>query len=856
MADEPIGSVSVNITGDYGELGKDFDAAVALAVEKGATLADAINQALAAIDPSQTTAALGAVGEAAQTAGEQASAGMEAIGTAATPATEAVTGLGEAAAHAKDGAHDLLETLLQFTGVEITLEAIKEAITEMVTVFSTVEKASISLTALSGSAEEAEATIDRLKNQAMATATPFLELVQAQQKLTAAFVDNEAAYTQIPGVLHAASEAAAATGGSFATAANAIERIGLSGMVSGRMLVSLGLSADELAAKIGVATEDIAKAFKQMDPSERIQYIVEALGKFEGTAEAVASGVAGQMQRLKTEWEFLLEDMGKALAPLASQWIRFVDDVIKNLDMLAVDLQKAVPIFKDWQEAGVTAVDLVATAINVRLGGALAVLELLNSSLSLSRTMADAAKAGQDADNAFARLVTTVNQLIPATGQFRDTFRQLNAEYKASGDQAAYERGLLSLMQAFHESTGFVAAATEEHKKFNLAAKEEDDHFNMLVKDGLLLKATFEQIMSPLQNDAQYLARFNAALQEHTTILPKAGESMAEYRERIKSLGDNDLPVLTAGVADLTKELKAADAPMKALDLDLRGLDESGRQNIKDWTEFEAALRTLGLSGRKDLENVENAAAKVFDAFQHGYATLNQAQQAYIREVNAEVAAGQHLSTQTQAQYAAIKFSIQAAEAEAHLFENVMNTVSQDITAGLMGVITHTESVGQAFQKLGLDILQIIIDTVIKQAISALITALVGIPVFAATSAIAQIQDAAAVAFANAYAANVGIPFVGPAVAAAAGAEAYTTVIGAESLLHFDNGGWVPEDMVAVVHKGEFVNPVGGPYAPIGSTTNNGGNVHIGSINLQGHPREMAKELAKLLKISSSAFTS
>ena len=77
MADELIGSVGIAIEGDYSGLQSDFDAAIALAVERGATLGEAIKAALQVPDTTPLEEALKNVAPAFDAAGSAAEAASQ-----------------------------------------------------------------------------------------------------------------------------------------------------------------------------------------------------------------------------------------------------------------------------------------------------------------------------------------------------------------------------------------------------------------------------------------------------------------------------------------------------------------------------------------------------------------------------------------------------------------------------------------------------------------------------------------------------------------------------------------------------------------------------------------------------------
>src|SRR5581483_8624479 len=132
----------------------------------------------------------------------------------------------------------------------------------------------------------------------------------------------------------AAADAAAATGTSVDQASAAMTRIALSGQVAARQLSTLGLSTQDMAQQLGLSLDasakEISAAFKEMDPTDRLATIEAALQKYQGVASQVAQGIAGEWQNFKTQWEFALEEIGKAISPVAEGVLSFSGDVLKS----------------------------------------------------------------------------------------------------------------------------------------------------------------------------------------------------------------------------------------------------------------------------------------------------------------------------------------------------------------------------------------------------------------------------------------------------------------------------------------------------------------------------------------------
>jgi hypothetical protein len=120
-----------------------------------------------------------------------------------------------------------------------------------------------------------------------------------------------------------------------------------------------------------------------------------------------------------------------------------------------------------------------------------------------------------------------------------------------------------------------------------------------------------------------------------------------------------------------------------------------------------------------------------------------------------------------------------------------------------------------------------------------------------AIKAIKAIGTYAAEAFAGAYQAIVGIPYVGPALAPAAGATAEAAVMGAASLVSAAGGIYsVPNDMLANIHKEEAVIPAGvaNPMRDFfeGGAAGGGHTFNI-TVNATSDGRMSGADIAKLI---------
>lgn len=213
-------------------------------------------------------------------------------------------------------------------------EGLKEFGSEALNAFASEEKISIGLTALSGSAEAAADAMEALKVVASNTGVAEDTMLGTAQKLAAAFGTGGG----LVGVLQAAANASAATGSSFEGVASALERVQLTGQVSARQLVALGLSWQDLADTMGVSVTEAEEKLKKggQDAAQDVQVLLDTINKKFGDAgTALGQGLAGQFNAFKNQIDNLMQDVGKALAPVISDLLQFAsNDILPSLKEL------------------------------------------------------------------------------------------------------------------------------------------------------------------------------------------------------------------------------------------------------------------------------------------------------------------------------------------------------------------------------------------------------------------------------------------------------------------------------------------------------------------------------------------
>lgn len=359
----PLGELDVVIGADWGDLESSINDAVAAAQAGAAAIADAFSDTSAfaafasAIDGITASiyeldTGIASVGrsladfsEASTEASSRAQDFAEAsttLGAAATNATESVQAFVIAENEAGQGGEEAGSGLSAFRGALLELgeglaitEGLKELATDALDAYGSIQQATLSLTALTGSSEQADQMITDLIATAQQIPVATESLVSAAQRMTAFGLTAE----QVTTLLADAANAAYATGASFDNVASRITNMAASGMAGARQLVTLGITADQLAAtmnamglSVDATATTVSKAFKALDVDQRVAVLDESLQKFSGIAEESAATVKGAWQILGNTWTEVSREMGAELAPIATSVTGFLTTVAHDVE--------------------------------------------------------------------------------------------------------------------------------------------------------------------------------------------------------------------------------------------------------------------------------------------------------------------------------------------------------------------------------------------------------------------------------------------------------------------------------------------------------------------------------------------
>jgi hypothetical protein len=222
-----------------------------------------------------------------------------------------------------------------------------------------------------------------------------------------------------------------------------------------------------------------------------------------------------------------------------------------------------------------------------------------------------------------------------------------------------------------------------------------------------------------------------------------------------------------------------------------------------------------------DFENQKFAVQ--MKAFDEQLALYADDEQQYRKTLDAKLAATQKHAIEVQ------KLQEQSADATQKAWQQAFSPISGAFTQSINGMIQGTTTWQSAMARMVDSVLAKFIDMGVQmvtkwaaneaakiaasQAGSAVLQALGLQDLIAAkasqtTQAIGEVASNAAVAASGAYAATAAIPIVGPELAPAAAAQAYSSVMSFEGLASAEGGFYnVPNNMLANIHKDEMVLP-------------------------------------------------
>ena len=552
--------------------------------------------------------------------------GIEQNATAATPALNELAGAesnaGDGAGYFASGLIRIGERIVEAMALYELVSLFKDLAAGSLEAYANLQSVSVSLEHFTGSAEAASSEIAQLEEMASNEALSLPELEKADVNMKALGLSS----SQTTQLLQMVADASATMGISFESAATRIEAMVTSGTVMTRSLASMGVSADALAQAMNTSTSDIAKSFKALDQSERIEVLKKAMQDLAGMAVAQADTIGGAWRKLKAETEVNMEQIGSAIVTVGAVihvWAASMGfDVTSSLALL----QKAA----HGATQAVTEVNAAIPQGQGEIAKWIVAQNNLNDSLTKAKQhLADVSaqlKSGMPVQAEYAAAVdavTTAQQAADPIGFA--AHQQAVAEATRAAEEAAksYQQQLDQSAKAAQSFVQWLDKMPQSAAAFNVEMSKSKD---WLDKSDQLF-ADIQKKLNPLIADwAEFSASGTKAGEAMAASLLKVILQGETLRNNIKNWQadfgnfEKEFETLPVIAALTTSEFKAITAASKEardpiqtiLDQLPKAQDVLGRLavNTKAWDD---ALKQLGLEGKRSLDQV-NADLVVFVA--------------------------------------------------------------------------------------------------------------------------------------------------------------------------------------------------------------------------------------------------
>ncbi len=749
----------------------------------------------------------------AQSGSDTWAAGFQEIDLTAQKAGESAEEAGHKAHESESLWGELWEKLKEgIVELGLTIGA-WEALKEAIEVDAEIQRTSIALEHLTGSAAAANEIIEQMEELAKEDAIAFPALLPAAQRMVAVGIALE----DIKPLMDAAANASWALGTSLESVTGKLEGMILSGMASGRQLRSLGLSSEDMAKVMGVSADQVKTAFKNLDIDTRTEVMEAALKKFAGTAKAEAEGISGKWVELKNTWHEVMGSLGKDLEPVTNFLLGATTFATKTLGAF----------------------------VDLATHGKEAFLTLIDPSRILAHTTGEAGEKAKEAGEHVKALGEESKKAAPSAAELAEKVRVQVAAHEAAKDAtAAHKKSLEELantMRAFTKEFDTKAMAD-----FNAVLRKNDETIVKLSDDLKPVPDMFSVIYGRVNelgdafrhvNLPAFAEAFrNINIRRLTDELPELTEEIYRTAKAFTGMSDeaqDAWKVITKETIDGVNQIQIAAAQL--------GFTWSAtlRKSAADAKINYAIIAADGASSARDIEAAWIGAEKARQA-----ATL--ASNGIITQSEKKMLADRETAFKTGASQMVNDWRNAASQ--------IKTSIERDLARAFADIIFDTKNVGRAFLQLGKDVVSIILDVMIKEGIEALIAKLIVSKAVTGAINVAQVTSDAAVAAAGAYAATALIPFVGPALAPAAAATAYGATMAFAPLAAFEMGtDFVPETGLYELHKGERVTPA--KFNPAIGTNQTNNNNPI-TINVYGgNARDTAKQLMYHLKALSPKFS-
>ena len=824
-----IADISVNITGDYSDLNDSVTSAVSAAQEGAQQIASAfdvsdvgapIEESLTGVSTAADSAAtqlglfgddLGAVpfdsaaagagdladalepmagaADAAANAADSLADSATNAGSAAGEAASGIKEAGDAATEAETGLSGMAEQLLAVGEALVITEGLREFGTEALNAADNVTRATIALTALTGSGEQAKTTIAGLEELGISDGLSFPSLLTAATRMQAILGPGADVNTLLGDI----ANGAAVMGTDIVSATTKFDQMATAGTASARTLTQLGLSLQRLSDALNQVNPaadstaaDVAKMFKAMDETDRITVLTTALSRLAGVAQQTAQATfGGQWTQLANAWDQVMVQVGDDLLPVIHNLIQLTEiDVIPLVQAMlrfgevAPNLQALTAALGDLSDA-ITAVNGILPSLTSNFGALSAPIE------AVVQTWKDLQQFNPL--NIMVSLPAQIDLVSSAVKRMADAYQYLAGQYTAMGtasvNVAAAGQGIVNMLAAqqlaaANAAAGIVkhTAALQAHAAAGKADADADDSLSksldaLVTSELAELQATANDSVAisdmttklkawsdahaagatAVQSATDALDPFNQALADENdaqsdlaTLLPDVVSATTDLSSAVQNVAQAQLNSNTASVAAtaaqqalntasqqtssittaLVDKVAAAQQAYDTAKAKLDALVASQKQGNDVAGLVVTAYDNMVAAGNR-LKAANDALTATYPAasvatMQLGNDLFNAAHQADIDNASlgylGDTLSGPLLAGLHSAISSTNDFATSTDTLEKNL-QQAVKTIGNDLASALTDMIDGTKSVGQAFEDLGKQVLQVCLDVIIKQAL-------------------------------------------------------------------------------------------------------------------------------------------
>lgn len=573
-----------------------------------------LEQAKANLAEIQAAYELGAV------SAETLARAQQEVESAAAAANPELKRTGENAHEAEGGIGALAEKLTALGEALVVTEGLKEFGLEALAASDNITRASISLTAITGSGEKAAATIEEIEKLAVQDALSIPSLLTAATRMQ----NFLGAGAPVPELLARIADGAAVSGRGIDSAATAFDRLVQYGNVSMRTLDPLGLNLEKLAAAMNkvkgatdVTAESVKKAFKDIDDEkQRIEILQTALSGFSGIAQKAAEQTfGGQWQILANQWEQVMRQVGDVLLPVITDLtdlmkidiLPFLKDLVDGFRSLPEPLQQFA-VVAGLGAAAIVPLTAGAAAFLLAIEGGKAAIGIFSELVEMLGLKSAATAVEEEA----AAAATTHLGEAAAAG---------SAEANVTGAAFSGLAGIVGLalvtaitaaIAGFADLKAAMANTREEQEKLNAA-------FQKYIADLPANAKTHEQIAAAMDKVTQSMETGALKAAEAEKVL----ELLRKKEEEVTKTGFGEaLSDYGVKVQTFSSSLTAAEAATEAQRVKMQAL-----RDAVDEAKNKLVETTAGFNDHKKSAGDVTAA---YDKFQSATSALKSAQESLL----------------------------------------------------------------------------------------------------------------------------------------------------------------------------------------------------------------------------------